>query len=201
MHQSGATALHAAAESGHSGVVVALLQRGANTEAANRVRAAAGPGASQRALASHFLLFPLIIPARRLPQAARTPLHLAAACGHVKSVRALLAGGASAGARTPEGFTPLHVAAAAGAAPAVAALLQTHADAHADTTHVRLCPSARARCAHRRFFCAHRPDRIHSFTRARACRMGARRCTLPPLRRATRPRAPPSRRCATAARR
>jgi ankyrin repeat protein len=66
---------------------------------------------------------------------AQTPLYLAAAQGHERAVRALLASGAAPDLATSTGVTPLMAAAAAGNPGAMTALIERGADVNAaDTT-------------------------------------------------------------------
>ena len=64
---------------------------------------------------------------------ALTPLHVAAAYGHVPAIEALLAAGANVNASTDHGIMPLHEAAFAGHPAAVRALLAAGARPNATT--------------------------------------------------------------------
>ena len=64
-------------------------------------------------------------------QQGKTPLHLAASTGSLRSMRWLLAAGADPAARDTAGLSPLHSAALAGNGAAVALLIQGGADANA----------------------------------------------------------------------
>jgi ankyrin len=93
----GATPLHLAVQEGHTDVVRALLDRGA--DANSRLYVEDGPAAMERDYN------PLIY------TEGATPIHLACRKGHEGIVRLLLDRGASATNRVAETWTPLHFAA------------------------------------------------------------------------------------------
>lgn len=96
---AGYTALHAAALRGDAALVKALLAKGANPEATLT------KGSPVRRFGSQYAL--------STPFTGGTPLIVAAAYLEVDVMRALLAGGAKAGAALPNGISALHLAAGA----------------------------------------------------------------------------------------
>lgn len=105
------TALHYAAERGHEHVVELLLDKGANTEAANFAQETALHLASRK---GHVSVVRLLLSGGARPGAAESsgsqPLHLAADGGQTEVVRLLLGANADVNARTESRETPLHFA-------------------------------------------------------------------------------------------
>ncbi|MDI6451809.1 ankyrin repeat domain-containing protein [Anaerobaca lacustris] len=112
---TGRTPLHLAAAAGHIEAVRALLASGdVGSAPASDVHTA--QLSFDAYLARHRLL-------GATDAQGRTPLHLAAAAGHVETIRLLCEHGATVAAADERGATPLHLAAVFGRMDAVAALL------------------------------------------------------------------------------
>ena len=123
-----------AARRGDHAAVRALLQEGADVNAAHGDGMSALHWAAQRGDAA--LSTMLLAAGARVDAVTRigqyTPLHLAAGSGAVETVAALLERGADVDRRSSNsGVTPLHLAAGSGSVPAVQALLDAGADPNA----------------------------------------------------------------------
>ncbi len=137
-NQAGLTPLHCAAARGWLPVAMLLVQKGADVNArAEGSVAAVGQDSSWWALPwwqrEPVGLWP---PCRGERQTGRcigeTPLHIAAAQGHLEVAELLLSEGAAVDARTTDGLTPLHAAAYGGNEEVVTSLLARGADVDAE---------------------------------------------------------------------
>lgn len=117
----GFTALHLAAFFGHEATAAALIDAGADVNAA-----------STNQTISH----------------GATPLHSAIAARHPALAELLLSRGADPNARQDGGITPLHAAAAAGDDALVRSLLDRGADRHARTDDHRTAADFARICSH-----------------------------------------------------
>lgn len=131
-HGDGMTALHWAAELGHSEMAAALLSAGANPEAVTRLGDYTPLHIASRASAAGVvaeLLKRGASPDARTSTGGATPLHHAAGAGATEVVRLLVEAGAEVDAVEQAWLqTPLMFAAAAGHRRAVSALLEAGAD-------------------------------------------------------------------------
>ena len=137
----GMTALHWAAERGHSDVAARLVEAGADVQARTRVGAHAPLHLAARRGSEEIvrtLLDAGADPNARTTSSGVTPLHLAAgAVRGTEAVALLLGAGADPDAREASaGQTPLIFAAAAGRAGSVRALLEAGADPSIETKAV-----------------------------------------------------------------
>ncbi|KXZ44518.1 hypothetical protein GPECTOR_66g246 [Gonium pectorale] len=123
-----------AAQNGHVEAIAALLQAGANKDAADKK---GWTPLHIAALKGHVEAIAALLQAGANKDAAKekgwTPLHIAAQNGHVEAIAALLQADANKDAATKDGATPLHVAAQNGHVEAIAALLQAGANKDAAT--------------------------------------------------------------------
>ncbi len=124
------TALHCAARNNRLAQAQALLEQGANVNAANNIGVTP---LHQAALAGHHRMVALLLANQANIQAqdhfGLTPLHMAAQYGHVKTIQLLLAYNADLEARTfKQGLTPLHWAAFYGHVEGLPLLLRHGAD-------------------------------------------------------------------------
>ncbi|KAK9819259.1 hypothetical protein WJX81_005990 [Elliptochloris bilobata] len=121
---AGATALHAAAGSGHLAIVERLLEAGADADAqAQNGATALHHAASCGHVAIAEKLLAAGADADVQNSSGNTALHLAAAKGHVEVLDALVGAGADAGVRSSRGWAAVHSAAAAGQLEAVLRLV------------------------------------------------------------------------------
>lgn len=101
--------LHRAARFGHSSVLTALLERGANPNLSNKFGMTPLHHGAVEGSAD---VLSVLIKGGGDPntpdKSGRLPLHWAATKGHVEGTRALLDGGAKATMPDMDGFTPLH---------------------------------------------------------------------------------------------
>ena len=130
----GATPVADAARSGDLDAVRALLQEGADVNAANGDGMSALHWAAERGDAE--MVDALVHAGAAVDTVTRighyTPLHVASTGGHAAAILRLVEAGADVSATTSTtGVTPLHLAAAAGSAAAVDALLDHGADVDA----------------------------------------------------------------------
>lgn len=105
------TALHLAAEEGHTVVVKALIKAGADTDARDRLQKTALHDAARN---GHLEVVETLIKAGSDPSVkstdGSTPMHYAAMKGHYEVSRALLEAGADPSVRNEENHTPLYLA-------------------------------------------------------------------------------------------
>ncbi|KXZ43634.1 hypothetical protein GPECTOR_84g310 [Gonium pectorale] len=127
--QTSGPLLHIAAEKGHLEAVAALLQAGADKDAADETSATPLHIAAEN---GHVEVVAALLQAGANKEAAAetgaTALYIAAENGHEEVVRVLLQAGANKDAADETGATPLHIAAQNGHVEAIAALLQAGAN-------------------------------------------------------------------------
>ncbi|KNC47417.1 ankyrin repeat protein [Thecamonas trahens ATCC 50062] len=124
------TAMHYAARRGHTDVMQALLEAGANANAVFNLMGWTALYAA--AYHGREAAVQLLLEAGADPQTCdldgMTPLHAAAGKGHLLVVTTLLGAGADVEGRTHAGWTPLHVAAYNGKLDIIRALLESGAE-------------------------------------------------------------------------
>jgi len=136
------TPLHIAAREGHLGIVRLLLAKKFDVDARDRrvdpITILDDYGTRKPLL---ILASELGVRVQDILNLHNTPLHLAAANGHVDVVLFLLAQGANPNAKNKQGDTPLNLAAYGGHFPVVKALLAKGADVHAadPARHIPYC--------------------------------------------------------------
>jgi ankyrin repeat protein len=131
----GRTAVHIAAELGHTNVINKLALYGADLSAADsegdtRLHGAAAAG--HTTVIELLLQLEVQVDQPNLLQQNITPLHLACSAGNEQAVCVLLEHGASVAARGFGGATAVHAAAAGGSRAALELLLQPQHNADAD---------------------------------------------------------------------